>query len=107
MKKMSPKTHGIMEFVRGARAAVLIAISIFLLMIAIAELMKAQTRENQRTDSLVIENEHRFTTLETRLDSIQGDIKDLKQYNWVVYSALAGLAGESALRILKKKNTEE
>ena len=85
----------------------LLAISILLLCVALAMILKGQTVNERRTTALTVENEHRFTALETRLDSIQADIKDVKQYNWVIYSALAGLAGEAGLRILKKKQSSD
>jgi len=88
---------------RGVRAAILIAISIFLLCIAIAMVLKGQVVDGPS----VVENEHRFTSLEVRLDTIQNDIKDLRQYNWIIYTALAGLAGEAGLRIIKGKPKEE
>lgn len=95
-----PRANQLIDLLRGARAGILLAISVLLLAIAAAMLLKAQV--NERSEGIIIANEHRFTALETSLASIQNDLKDLRQYNWIIYVALAGLAGEAGLRIVKR-----
>lgn len=80
---------------RVIRGLAFFAVSFLLTGFVVISFVHAQTIQ-------VIDNEHRLTALETKVDAILADVHDLRQYNWVALLGIAGLSGEAGLRLFKK-----
>lgn len=55
-----------------------------------------------------IENERRLTRLETKVEQMAADIKELKDTDWIKLAALALLTGEAGVRhVTNRRNKKE
>lgn len=91
---------------RAARAICLWAFALFLVFSVAGGLLLRSQAQALAVAIDPIQNEHRFTTLETKVEVIAQDLKEMRQYNWAVILGLAGLLGEAGIRIVKKPPKE-
>ncbi len=80
---------------RSARATILFSLS-FLLGITAVSTVLAQR-------PLSVEEEHRLTRLETRLDHIAEELEQIRLHAWLELAGLGGLVAEAGVRISGKK----
>lgn len=90
---------------RWIRIALLLGLSVLLILMALRSIAGAQPSP--------VEVEHRFTQVETRVEAMGQDIRDIKKTvedmgrtTWMQLLALAGLIGERGISVMRKKGSE-
>lgn len=82
---------------RLMRAGAFFAIAMLIALATIGFWAQAQE------EKVVLSNEHRITTVETKVETLFSQMADLKQYLLYVLMGTAGLCGEAGVRLVKKK----
>ncbi len=100
MNKKGREVEEIGSF-RVLRSAAFLIMASVLIGVSADSLVRAQTAQQE-----AITAEHRFTQLETTVQSIALDVHDLRQYNWIALLGMAGLLGEAGIRTLKKRKED-
>jgi hypothetical protein len=85
----------IIYFARGFRAGIFWLLALFIFALLLAKNLHAQSTAAERAEVLAIANEHRFTALETKLDSVQ-------QLLYLGLTGISTLLAEAGWRIIKK-----
>ena len=92
-----------LDVFNNVRGSLLLTFAIIFISISILSWAQPNRRFLDTNESDVAkENEHRFTALETKVDSMQHDISDIRGYGWIQIIGLSGLMGEAGIRIIKK-----
>lgn len=91
---------------RWIRIVMLLGLSALLILMALRSIAGAQPSP--------VETEHRFTQVETRVEAMGQDIRDIKKTvddvgrtTWMQLLALAGLIGERGISVMRKKSGGE
>lgn len=89
-------------FVQLVRGGVCIGLSVMCLICLVISLTGQGILEKD-VEAESIAAEHRLTALETKMDLQAAEIHDVRQTQWLILLALAGLTGETGIRVLKKR----
>lgn len=77
----------LLEDLRFVRAGILLGLSVLLILFALS----------LRGQGLAIESEHRMTAVETKLDDLTWQVR-------LLMGGVAGLVGETAIRLMKRRD---
>lgn len=94
---------------RSIIAGLLIGFAVLMILLVITGVLKAQDfPETWRSSyALMLQNEHRFTALETSMATMTKDVSDLKVYVWTVLGGFATLLIKEGYGLLKPRQSDE
>lgn len=86
---------------KAVRGTACVTVAILLLVVA----ARASTQQHKPEDLSLspVAIEHRFTTLEEKVDQILGEISDMKITKWIEMVLMSGLIGERGIQLLRRK----
>lgn len=94
------------------RVAALFACSLWLLSMPIFIVLDAQTPNRSTRDELSnhlylqdIQNEHRFSVLETKVNAIDERTSFISNTMWAVVVGMSGLLGERGVSLIRRKRS--
>lgn len=62
-----------------------------------------QSNRDEFSSSVQLQDEHRFSVLETKMDSLKDSIDDLETKKWLELLMITGLLGERGVQIIKNR----